>query len=118
MSESRAKRDAPVVRAGRSSGMESKTGRRREDQPGKEAIKLYSEKEACPRRGNPTAVKTVLHRRQTERDGKALWDAEQSDRHRAGSWDSRVPSEPLCPREARVSTLGTGKDHFRLTWRS
>ena len=78
-------------------------------------MRLPSEKQTCPRRGNPTAVKTVLTRSPTERGGKALWDAEQSDRHLARCWDARVTSEPLCPREARVRA---GKDHVRFAWRS
>src|SRR5216684_7290122 len=89
-----------------------------EKQPGKETMRLHSEKQACPRRGNPTAVKAVLNCRQTERGGKAFWDAEQSDRHLARCWDARVASEPLCPREARVGTLRAGKDHFRAAKRS
>src|SRR5258708_31020532 len=81
-------------------------------------MRLHSEKQACPRRRNPTALKIGLSRRETEREGKAFWDAEQSDRHlaRCGVW--RVASEPLCPREARVGTLRAGKDHVRFAWRS
>ena len=90
--------------------------RRIEEKPGKKAMRLPSEKQTCPRRGNPTAVKTVLNRRQTERGGKALWDAEQSDRHLARCWDARVTSEPLCPREARVCSRLSRKDHFRCAW--
>src|SRR6266446_1874108 len=89
-----------------------------EEQPEKEAMRLHSEKQACPRRKNPTAIKTVLSRCQTERDGKAFWDAEQPDHHLARCWDSCVASEPLCPREASVGTLGAGKDHVRCAWRS
>jgi hypothetical protein len=43
--------------------MERKKGRkigRIEEQPGKEAMRLYSEKQACPRSRNPTAVKTYF----------------------------------------------------------
>ena len=75
-------------------------------------MRLHSEKQACPRRGNPTAVKTMLSRGQTERDGKAFGDAEQSDRHLTRCWDSCVASEALCPRKASVGTLRAGKDHF------
>lgn len=81
-------------------------------------MRLHAEKQACPRRRKPTAVKTVLSRRQTERDGKAFWDAEQSDRHLTRCGDSRVASEPLCPREASMGTLRAGQDHFRFAWRS
>ena len=80
-------------------------------------MRLHWDKQACPRRRNPTAVKTVLSCRQTERDGKAFRDAEESDRHLARCWDARIASESLCPREARVGTLRAGKDHFRFTWR-
>jgi hypothetical protein len=115
-SESRSEPDVEPVREGRNSGMESKKGRI-EEQPGKKAMRLHSDKQACPRRRNPTAVKTVLSCRQTERDGKAFRDAEQSDCHLTRCWDSRIASEPLCPREARVGTLRAGQDHFRFTWR-
>src|SRR5258708_11774364 len=81
-------------------------------------MRLHPEKQACPRRGNPTAVKTMLNRRQTERGGKGFWDAEQSDRHLACCWDAHVTSEPLWPREARVRSLRTGKDRSRFAWRS
>ena len=81
-------------------------------------MRLYAEKQACPRRRNPTAVKTVLSRRQTEQDGKAFWDAEQSDRHLTRCGDLRVASEPLCPREARMGTLRAGQDHFRAAKRN
>src|SRR6266699_3154886 len=86
--------------------------------PGKEAMRLHSEKQACPRRGTPTAVKTVLHRCQTERGGKDFWDAKQFDRDLTSRWNTRIASQPLCPREARVGKLRAGKDHFRFAWRS
>jgi hypothetical protein len=79
-------------------------------------MRLHSEKQACPRRGNPTSVKAVLSRRQTEQKGKAFWDAEQSDRHLARCWDSRIASEPLCPPEASMGPLRARKDHFRFGW--
>jgi hypothetical protein len=52
-----------------------------EEQPGKKAMKLHTEQQASPRRGNPPIVKTMLSRRQPERGGKAFWDTKQSDRH-------------------------------------
>jgi hypothetical protein len=77
-----------------------------------------AEKQACPRRRNPTAVKTVLHRSLPERGGKGCWDAEQSDRHLVRGWGSCGAHEPLCPREAKVRALRTGEDHVRFVWRS
>lgn len=121
VSESHAEQDVESVRDGRTSGMESKKRQKKgriENQPGKEAMRLHTEKQACPRRGTPTAVKTVLKRRQTQRGGKGFWDAEHSDRHLARCWDSRVTSEPLCPAEARVRAQRAGKDHCRFAWRS
>src|SRR6266516_6605087 len=91
---------------------------RSEEEAGKEAMRLHSEKQACPRRGNPTAVKTMLRRGQTERDGKAFGDTQQSHRHLTGGWDSCVASEPLCPREASMGALGAGQDHFCVARRS
>ncbi len=87
-----------------------------EEKPGKEARRLHSEKHACPRRGNPTAVKTVLSRRQTERGGKAFWDAEQSDRHLARCGDSRVAREPLLKVETIMRALRTGQGRRRKSW--
>ena len=72
-------------------------------------MRLHSEKQACPRRRNLTAIETVLSRRQTERDGKVFWDAEQSDRDPASREGTRIASQPLCPRKPIVGTLGTGK---------
>jgi hypothetical protein len=89
-----------------------------EEQSGKEARRLHAEKQACPKRGNPTAVKTRLRRRQTERGGKAFWDTEQSDRHLTGCGNSCVANQPLCPREASVGPLGAGKDHCSFATRS
>src|SRR2546429_2343209 len=91
---------------------------RMEEHSGKEAMRLLSEKEACPRKGNPTAVKTKLSRGQTERGGKVFWDTEESDRHPTGCGNSCVASKPLCPREARVGALGAGKDQFCFGRRS
>src|SRR5438874_13223942 len=81
-------------------------------------MRLHSDKQACPRKGNPTAVKAKLSRRQTERGGKVFWDTEESDRHPTGCGNSCVASKPLCPREASVGALGAGKDHFCFARRS
>ena len=81
-------------------------------------MRLHSDKLACPRKGNPTAVKAKLSRRQTERGGKVFWDTEESDRHPTGCGNSCVASKPLCPREASVGALGAGKDHFCFARRS
>ena len=57
--ESRAELDAPLTRDGRNRGIEGEKKQKMreiEEQPGKEAIRLYSEKHACPRRGNPKAT--------------------------------------------------------------
>src|SRR5216683_953739 len=105
MSESRAEPDVKPVRDGRNRGMVRKEGRR-----------PHSEQHACPRRGNPTAVKAVLSRRQTERGGKAFCDAEQSDRHLARCWDSRVASEPLLKVETIMRALGTGQGRGWEHW--
>jgi hypothetical protein len=60
MSKSRAERDASLVRGGRNRGRESKKSRRWEElRASQEKRKggLHAEKQACPRRGDPTAVK-------------------------------------------------------------
>ena len=70
-------------------------------------MRFHSGKQACPRRKNPTAVETVLSRRQTQRGGKAFWDTEESDRHPARCWGSRVASEPLLKVETIMRALCT-----------
>ena len=64
------------------------------------------------------AIQAVLSCRQTERGGKAFWDAEVLDRDLASRWSTHIASEPLCPREARVGTLRARKDHVRAAKRS
>ncbi len=87
-----------------------------EEQPGKEGRRLHSEKHACPRRGNPTAVKAVLSRRQTERGGKAFCDAEQSDHHLARCWDARIASQPLLKRQPIMRPLRPGQRRRWERW--
>src|SRR5579864_9365243 len=88
-----------------------------EERPEQEAMRCHSEKRACPRRGNPTAVETVLSRRQIERGGKAFWHAEQSDRHPARCWDSRVAREPLLKVETIMRAVHeTGAQARELGW--
>ncbi len=74
-------------------------------------MRLHSEKQACPRRRNPPAVKRVLRRRQTERDGNAFWDAEQLNHDLTSGWRTRIASEPLGPGEANVCSLRAGQEH-------
>jgi len=83
--------------------------RRIEEKPGKQARRLHSEKQTCPRRGNTAAAKGVLSRRQTERGGKDFWNAEQLDPHARSSWRTSIASQPLFPREPIMGTLRTGK---------
>jgi hypothetical protein len=83
-------------------------------------MRLHSEKQTCPRRRNPTALKTALSGRQTERDGKAFWDAEQSDCHPSRHVRACIASQPRCPRKPRVRPLGTrkGRGRDREEWRA
>src|SRR5215472_17120833 len=71
----------------------------------KRRTRLQPEKQACRRRGHPTAVKTGLHFRQTERGCKGLWDAEHFDRHLVRGWDAPGQSDSLCPGKARMRSL-------------
>jgi hypothetical protein len=117
MSESDAERGTLPLRDGKNSGMESKKRQekgRMEDRSEKEVMQLHSEQQAYPRRGHPTAVKTILSSRQTERGSKVFWNAEAFDGHRACCWGTRIASEPLSPRETKVSTLRAGKKHISL----
>jgi len=45
-----------------------------------------------------------------ERGHKAVWNAEELDRDVPSGWRTRIASQPLCPREARVRALRTGED--------
>ena len=117
MSESYAERGTLPLRDGKNSGMESKKRQEKgriEDQSEKEVMQLHSEQQACPRRGHPMAVKTILSSRQTERGGKVECPAAEFDSHQACCWDTRIASEPLSPRETKVSTLRAGKKHISL----
>jgi hypothetical protein len=80
-----------------------------EEKLGKKARRLRSERHACLRRGKAEAVEAVLSRCQTERNRKAFWNAEQSDRHLASREGTRIASQALLPRESVVSPLRTGK---------
>jgi hypothetical protein len=110
MSKSCSELDVEPVREGKNSRRESKKGRREEElrsSQKKRHTRLHSEKPSCPRRENLMAVETVLNRCQTERGGKAFWDAEQSDRHPVCSRDPRVTSEPLWKVETIMRALST-----------
>ena len=54
-----------------------------------------------------------LPRSQTEPGSKDLRDAKQLDRHPSSRRGTRIASQPLCPREPIVGTLGTGKRRRR-----
>src|SRR5260370_16954569 len=78
-------------------------------------MRCHSEQQACPRRKNPTAVEIVLSRRQTQRGGKAFRDTEESDRHPARCWGSRVASQPLLKAETILRALCTRQGRSRRT---
>ena len=87
-----------------------------EDQPGKEAMRPHSEKQACPRRRSSKAAEAVLSRGQSERGGKAFWDAEQFDHHPARCWGACIASEALLPAETIMRPLRTGQKCRRENW--
>src|SRR5438034_1283164 len=76
----------------------------------KSCMPLHSDKHVCPRRRNPTALKTILSSRQTQRDGKAECRAEQSDGHPARCWGSRVASEPRLSTRGESGHVARGKE--------
>src|SRR5258708_32631935 len=80
-----------------------------EEKPEKATMRFHPEKHACPRRENRKAVSTALSRRQTERDGKTFWDAEESNGHAARCWDSRIANQPLLKVETIMRALCTGQ---------
>src|SRR5205085_9896604 len=73
----------------------------------KRRTRLHSEKQTCPRRGTPTAVKTVLHRRQTERGGKVCWDAAQSDDHLPSCGTPSIARQSFLKRQPIMRLLRT-----------
>ena len=73
-------------------------------------MRLHSEKQACPRRGNTALAAAVLNRRQAERGGKSFWESEQLDRDVASRWGACIAHQPLLPREAILRSLCPGKD--------
>jgi hypothetical protein len=83
-----------------------------EKQQEKRRTRLHSEKQACPRRGDLTTVQTALSHRQTERDGKAFWDAKQSDRHLTRCRGSRVAREPRLSTGGERGHAGREKGSF------
>ena len=87
-----------------------------EEQPGKEALKLHSEKQACPGEGTQRQQIAVLSRGQSQRGGKVFWDAEQFDRHPASCWGARIASEALLPAETIMRPLRTGQGRRRERW--
>ncbi len=94
-------------------GWRAKKGRREEElrnSQEKRRTRLHSDKHVCPRRRNPTALKTILSSRQTERDGKAECPAEQSDGHPARCWGSRVASEPRLSTRGESGHVARGKE--------
>lgn len=106
---------------GFTAGWRAKTGRREQElrnSQEKRRTRLHSEKQACPKRRTPTAVKTGSSRRQPERGSKAFWDAKQLDQDLGSCWKPRIASKPLLPGEARVRSLRAGQDHARYGWRS
>src|SRR5690348_7885730 len=81
-------------------------------------MRLHSEKQACPRRRAPRAVKTGSSRRQPERGCKAFRDAKQLDRDLGRGFRPRIVSEPFLPGEAKVRSLHAGQDYTSCGWRS
>jgi hypothetical protein len=87
---------------------------RLEDRPGKEAMRLHREKQACPRRRKLLALKTVLSCCQTERGGKEFWDAEQLERDLTSRWRTRLASEPRLSTRGGRALAVRGKGALRL----
>ncbi len=60
--------------------------------------------------------RTTLSRRQTERDGKSFWDAEEFDRQRTRYRGARIASGSLLPVETIMRPLRTGQGRRRDRW--
>jgi len=116
---SRGEQAAQLVRGGRTSGMESEQGRRWEkwrDSQEKRKGGLHSDKPACPRRGHPTAGKTVVSRSPPEQGGKAECPTEPPDRHLTRGWDAHEALEPLWKVEPILCALCPGEGRRRENW--
>ncbi len=109
------------MRDGRTSGMESKKGRKRKKggtarEKGHEAATRRSK--LVREEGIPPAVKTEVKPSPTRARRQSFLGRRTADRHLPSCWRTRIASQPLCPREARVRSLRTGQDHLRGGWRS
>lgn len=88
-----------------------------EEQPGKEVMKLHSEKHASLRRSKTEARDArSLSRHQAERGSKVFGYTEQSDHYLASRWQARIASQPFCPREPIVRARSPGKGRKLDDW--
>jgi hypothetical protein len=89
-----------------------------EIQPAKAAHKSPRGEASLSEKKALAAVRTTLSRRQTERGGKAFWNAEQMDRHQARCGEAYVACEPLWKVETIMRPLRTRQRNWcecRLT---
>jgi hypothetical protein len=86
--------------------------------PGQEGIISRSERFPFPRRetlsGKPD---DLLGRSQAEKGSKVVWHSIECDQRAGRGRSARIASQPLCPGEARMSTLCTRQDVRLLLWR-
>jgi hypothetical protein len=106
---------------GRIRSLESKKGAKREEsRRTREKRTAGLARRDLPLRGESphlTKPQGWLAGPQTEKGCKVIWHPSQHDDGTGSRREARIAGEPLCPREARVGTLGTGQDHVRWTWR-
>lgn len=82
-----------------------------EERPGKEGLRVHSEQQSSPRRGDPNAVEGLLSRGQPERGSKGFGNAEQRHPYLTSLCASCVAGQACLPGETSVSPLCVRKDH-------
>jgi hypothetical protein len=80
-----------------------------------EAMRLRSERSACPRRERPPSSQQSdwLRCRQAEEVSEIAWHPEELDSDLLLCWCTRIASQALCPREPKVRPLRPRKDRRR-----
>lgn len=89
--------------------------RETEEKPGKEAMRLRSERSEgpFPRREHSTTCHDSLACGEAEEHGKGFWDAEEFDSDQALGWRTRIASQALFPRESNVAPVAHEKAEAR-----
>jgi hypothetical protein len=84
--------------------------------PRKAAMGISSVQSAGLRRGNGEDEGCPLRGFQSEKGRELVWDTKQGDRGRSLGGSAGIAGQPLCPGQAGMSTLRTGKRPRWVGW--